>query len=158
MVYIKVQQAACPAQQLHRITSSQCLSPYRSSFVRPLSTGCPAGLAKTGLRRYIEIADKTFAHLHGLSLEWHLKKKMGPGTLGLRSIPHGPRTSSLLCHTPSSKAELGPSARGATPRVMGAGWRNVIRSMDRGIQAHLEARDVFCILDADLGRRLLHRS
>jgi len=38
---------------------------------------------------YIEIADNTFAHLHGLSLDWHLRKKMG----------------------------------------------NVIRSMDRGIQA-----------------------
>jgi len=38
---------------------------------------------------YIEIADTTFAHLHGLSLDWHLRKKMG----------------------------------------------NVIRSMDRGIQA-----------------------
>ncbi|CAJ1411230.1 unnamed protein product [Effrenium voratum] len=38
---------------------------------------------------YIEIADNTFAHLHSLSLDWHLRKKMG----------------------------------------------NVIRSMDRGIQA-----------------------
>ena len=27
--------------------------------------------------RYIEIADNTFAHLHGLSLDWHLRKKMG---------------------------------------------------------------------------------
>eukprot|EP00913_Durusdinium_trenchii_P018935 g17793.t1 len=26
---------------------------------------------------YIEIADNTFAHLHGLSLDWHLRKKMG---------------------------------------------------------------------------------
>ena len=29
------------------------------------------------LIRYIEIADNTFAHLHGLSLDWHLRKKMG---------------------------------------------------------------------------------
>ena len=27
--------------------------------------------------RYIEIADNTFAHLHNLSLDWHLRKKMG---------------------------------------------------------------------------------
>lgn len=26
---------------------------------------------------YIEIADKTFAHLHGLSLDWHLRKQTG---------------------------------------------------------------------------------
>lgn len=26
---------------------------------------------------YIEIADETFAHLHSLSLDWHLRKKMG---------------------------------------------------------------------------------
>jgi len=26
---------------------------------------------------YIEIADETFAHLHNLSLDWHLRKKMG---------------------------------------------------------------------------------
>lgn len=26
---------------------------------------------------YIEIAEQSFAHLHTLSLQWHLKKKMG---------------------------------------------------------------------------------
>jgi ATP-binding cassette, subfamily B, heavy metal transporter len=26
---------------------------------------------------YIEIAEQTFGHLHSLSLQWHLKKKMG---------------------------------------------------------------------------------
>eukprot|EP00443_Scrippsiella_acuminata_P001466 CAMPEP_0115330774 /NCGR_PEP_ID=MMETSP0270-20121206/85959_1 /TAXON_ID=71861 /ORGANISM="Scrippsiella trochoidea, Strain CCMP3099" /LENGTH=900 /DNA_ID=CAMNT_0002751517 /DNA_START=81 /DNA_END=2784 /DNA_ORIENTATION=- len=48
---------------------------------------------------YIEIADRTFKHLHSLSLEWHLKKKMG----------------------------------------------NVVRSMDRGIQAAQQTMQ-YCFL------------
>lgn len=48
---------------------------------------------------YVEIADRTFAHLHNMSLDWHLRKKMG----------------------------------------------NVIRSMDRGIQAAQQTMQYVCL-------------
>lgn len=34
-------------------------------------------LGRVKQQAYIEIAEQSFAHLHTLSLQWHLKKKMG---------------------------------------------------------------------------------
>jgi len=42
---------------------------------------------------YVEIAENTFAHLHTLSLEWHLKKKMGNV---LRSMDRGVAAANTL--------------------------------------------------------------
>jgi len=42
---------------------------------------------------YVEIAEETFTHLHSLSLEWHLKKKMGNV---LRSMDRGVSAANTL--------------------------------------------------------------
>lgn len=42
---------------------------------------------------YVEIAEETFRHLHTLSLEWHLKKKMGNV---LRSMDRGVSAANTL--------------------------------------------------------------
>lgn len=47
---------------------------------------------------YIEIADKTFEHLHSLSLDWHLKKKMGNVIKSMdRGIAAAQQTMQYVC-------------------------------------------------------------
>merc|ERR1719420_1204103 len=42
---------------------------------------------------YIEISETTFAHLHNLSLDWHLRKKMGNV---IRSVDRGVAAAKTL--------------------------------------------------------------
>mmetsp|Transcript_35981 Transcript_35981/g.110710 ORF Transcript_35981/g.110710 Transcript_35981/m.110710 type:complete len:840 (+) Transcript_35981:3-2522(+) len=47
---------------------------------------------------YIEIADTTFAHLHNLSLDWHLRKKMGNVIKSMdRGIAAAQQTMQYVC-------------------------------------------------------------
>lgn len=48
---------------------------------------------KVKQQAYIEIAETTFAHLHALSLQWHLKKKMGNV---MRSMDRGTEAANTL--------------------------------------------------------------
>jgi len=51
------------------------------AFLRFVSQACKEAQAlvyiKVQQAAYVEISDTTFAHLHNLSLDWHLRKKMG---------------------------------------------------------------------------------
>jgi len=78
---------------------------YRSAVVQ-VGLYCSLALASKWLKEaqgvvylkvkqeaYVEIAERTFAHLHNLSLQWHLKKKMGNV---IRSMDRGTEAANTL--------------------------------------------------------------
>jgi hypothetical protein len=95
-----------------------CVLQFASNLLKEGQSLVYLSVAKAA---FIQLSELSFHHLHSLSLDWHLRKKLGEGT----------ETSFHCCYTVGAFLcqQLDIFSR------LFFAWLSVIRSMDRGIQA-----------------------